>query len=591
MVSYEDIYVDKMKAKRITNWFHPSFVILVSIVTYLIFALPSIYKPLVADDVVCAREAENIRFGIFQVWHPPLYFDILRFLTHHFGMQREYLRFFGIFCFLATLSLIYFLCKRISLDEKVGLLACFLFASHPWAIQGSLILDIDNTILTVLLTLFIFYFVKNCNVFNLRNYLLSGLLFFVCLWAKLSTPFILLFTVLIFYIFRGKLKEGLIYTFIVGIEGVGLFFLFWAIYSKFYNLNFLSVFERSLSVLGRGLMGCSLSTFKEITLRFIRISLWMGPYLVLLWLIIFIHWIKSCLNNKGIMKVNDFLILYTIIIFVSYIFVGGTSFGFAKHQYPILPILSIIVANFILNFKLRVSKKQLVFCILIGLFFFFIERIYIGDLLYRVNYLLRKTAIFSPQKLNSFFLDFSWRVALYFFVLTFGILLVWFMDRKKPTLKIFITLLLVLILISNFSYNFRHLQKNYFSTYCYGRSIEEYRHLEDLLKKIFLKNKEAIIIGPEDTLYSAGFKDIVSTTPAAAGLKHYIEYRYSYLWNDRESFLRAIEDSRVKCVSYSFTWNALLTYREIFFHPRVKKILEEQYNFFPIGEYSVWLRK
>jgi hypothetical protein len=567
-----------MKSKKLSALFYFSFAIFISVFIYLIFALPSLHRPLVADDAVFAPDSENPQFGLICVWHPPLYSDILRILVYFLGIKREQLRFFGVFCFIAILVLIYIISQQVTKKRNVSFLACLLFTIHPWAIQGSLILDIDNTILVVLLTFFLLYFIKNYEAFRLKNYLLSGLLFFACLWAKLSTPLLLPFSILIFYFLRGKTKEGIAYTFSTATIGTGLFFISWALYAHFYKLNFVSVFERSISVLSRGPAGSSFLALQELALRFIRVSLWMGLYLFLLWSVILILRIKDYYIGKKSVEIKDLLILYTMIIFSSYIFIGGTSYGFAKHQYPILPVLSIIVASFISNLRLEISKKQLFFYILLGLVFLIIENIYIKDLLYRVNYLLRKISIFSPQNLKAFFIDFSFRMSLYFITFIFGTLLIWFLDRKKNILSIAGVFLLVLIMVSSLSYDFRHLGARYFTTYCYGRDRENYKQLTGVFKYILNQKPDKLIIGQDDILFNLG-------------LKYYSEYAYYLLWDDRDKFLKAIRDRRVSCVSYCFTWNALLSYREIFFHPQVIKTLEEQYNFFPIGEYSVWIRK
>lgn len=545
---------------------------------YLAFTLPSVHKPLVADDAAFAMDAENIRYGSLGTWHPPLYFEILRFLAHHPGIRQEDLRFFGIFCFFLNLCLIYLLSKEVSSDKKTGILAAFLFATHPWAIQGSLILDIDNTILTVLLTFFIFYFAKNSNLSSFRNYLFSGLLFFFCLWAKISTPLILLFSILLFYILKGEFRRGIAYTSAAAAIGIGVFFIFWAFYSRTYNLPFSVIFTRSLFVLGHGALGSSLPASSELVLRFLRACLWAGLYFILLWMVIFIARAKNYFTRKEPVGINDFLLLYTIIIFIAYILVGGISYGFAKYQYPLLPVLCVLAADFILKIRTRISKRQILLFICLGTIFIITERLYIGNLLYRVNYLLRKTSIFMPDTLKAFFIDFFWRLAAYFIFFGISVFLIRFFARRGGISKISIMFLAVLIVIGNLSYNFQHLSAGYFTTYCYGRNIGDYKRLAGIFKNILARKPGALIIGQDDILFNAG-------------LKNYSEYNYSLFWNSRQGFLRAIGDERVACVAYNFSWNALLSYKEIFFHPEVKKALRDRYNPWSVGEYSVWIRK
>ncbi|NQS99801.1 MAG: glycosyltransferase family 39 protein, partial [Candidatus Omnitrophica bacterium] len=140
----------------------------------LTFLISSIDKPLQADSIPFAKYVERSGHEEVYLWHPPAYQNTLRFVGRVFGLKDQGLRWFGIACFLLTLGLIY----RLS-----GPLACFLYATLPVAIQGSLILDIDNTVLTVLLLLFIWYFAKFYQQLSSKRALILGGLFFLLLWT------------------------------------------------------------------------------------------------------------------------------------------------------------------------------------------------------------------------------------------------------------------------------------------------------------------------------------------------------------------------------------------------------------------------
>lgn len=548
------------------------------IIFYLIMSLSVLRRPLVGDDIPYSAEAHMPHYGLMGSWHPPLYLDVLRTLAHTVGLRNENLRIFGIFCFLLTLLLIYFLTMEVSHDSSKSILACLLYLTHPLAIQGSLIIDIDSTVLTVLLMFFLLYFFRCYEKPTLENNLFLGILFFLCLWAKLSTPLLLLFSIFIAYIFRKKFKKGIIELSIIAGVGIGLFLSLWFVYSWMYQLNFFGVFHRSLDVISKYSSGPTYAGLKELGLRSLRVYLWLSPYFIILWAFIVIVRVRDYIRGKREFGPADFLIIYTIVVFFSYIAIGGACFGMAKYHYPIVSIMCITIAEFSMSLRPVEFRKKFVLFLILGIVFIFIERVVTGDLLYQLNYTLRELAIFFPQKLNNSFLGFIKRILFYHVPLVIGIWLLYFRDKKKDIVKNLVFLLLILIFIANISLDIRQLNSCYFTTFCYGRKLGEFKKLEYVFKKIKSKNRTGIIIGPEDVLYNA-----------FGG--YHLEYSYPYLWNRRDRFIEAIHDRRVSCVAYSFAWNAAFSFREIFFYPSVKDAMEKEYEFHHLGSYSVWLRK
>lgn len=548
------------------------------IIFYLVMSLSVLHRPLVGDDIPYSAEAQMPHYGLMGSWHPPLYQDALRILVRVAGLNRENLRLLGIFCFFLTLRLTYLLVNEVTHNKAKGILACILYLIHPLAIQGSLVIDIDSTVLTTLLMFFLFYFCRHYEKPTLKNNLFLGVLFFLCLWAKLSTPVLLLFALLVSYIFRGKIKKGLIELSIIAGLGISLFLLFWFAYSRIYQLDFFGVFQRSINVLSKYSGGTTYAGLKELALRSARIYLWLGPYFIILWVSIVILRIRGYIRGEKQFREIDFLILYANVVFFSYIFVGGSCFGMAKYHYPIVAIICIIIADFSINLRPYRFKDKIALFAILGLIFIFIDWIVSGDLLYLLNYSLKKVVIFRPWELNSFFLHFIKLIFLYHLPLISGIILLYLAGKREDFVKNLVFLSLCLIFIAHLSLDIRHLKSDYFTTFCYGRDIAELKKLESFFKEIASKNKGAIIIGPEDALYNA-----FGRYPP--------EYNYSNLWNRRDKFIAAIKNPSVACVAYSFAWNAAFTFQEVFFHSSVKGVLERQYQLYDLGSYCVWVRK
>jgi hypothetical protein len=507
--------------------------------------------------------------------HPPFYADVLRLVYQVFGIDNSGFRLVGIVCFLIDLILIYYLSQEIFKDRRRGILASLIFVLHPLAIQGSLLLDIDNTVLTVLLMLTCLYYVKEADNFSLKNKIFLSLLFFVSLWAKLGTPFILMGSIILFHLFK-KEKIKALEIFFVSIGAILIFLLVLKIDSAVWGFSFGSVFKRGSYIIAKGIEKGSLSAMPELTLRILRVFLWLGPYLIILWIVNIIKRLRDILTKKEQLNFNDLLIIYSVFICVFYILIGGTSFGFAKYHYPMLPILSIIIANAILSLDLKNFKRYLALYLLLTAVFLFINKIFSGDLLYQVNYTLRKIGIFSPTRLPDFYKDFAKRTIFYFLPFILGMFLVRLIIRKESWFKIFSFLAISCILLNNLCFNFYLRNSKYFTTYCYGRDIAEFKRVAELCQDIAKKNKNAKIIAPEDLLEYAGQKIFLG---------------YEELWNDRDKFLQAIKDKRVKAVIYNFTFNALFSYKEIFFNPDVEYALKNNYSLLVLGEYHIWARK
>ncbi|MBL7196681.1 MAG: glycosyltransferase family 39 protein [Candidatus Omnitrophica bacterium] len=544
---------------------------------YLFLVFPFVGRPLVVDEVHFARYARvpwsfaNLGPG----GHPTFYIDILSFLSQVFGVNGSNLRIVGILCFLLNLVLIYKLSQEIFKNKIRGILASLIFALHPMAIQGSMILDIDNTVLTVLLMFTCLYYARNIKNFNLNNCIFLTLLFFACLWAKLGTPFILMASLILFHIFKGERKRA-IQIFFISMAAILLFLLVWKMDSVICNFHFSAVFGRVFSVVNKGLSGVSLPKIQELLLRMLRITLWIGPYFIFFWVVIIVRHFSSIIFKKEQLNFNHLLIIYSISIFVFYILIGGTMFGFARYQYPMLPILSIIIANAILSLDLKNFKKYFILYGILGIVFVFVSNIFCGDLLYQVNYVLRKIAIFSPQQLPIFYKDFAKRMILYFLPFILGILLIRLVIRKEAWLRIFSFVAITFILLNNFSFDLYLRGTKYFTTYCYGRDISDFKRTVEFCKGVVKKNKKAIVIGPEDVLYAAGIDNV---------------FGYETFWNNRDKFLQIAKDKRVTAIIYNLSYNALFSYRQIFFNPAVKTALKKDYELVPSKNHTIWIRK
>ncbi len=554
--------------------------ILIFIAIYSAFALASIHKPLQADEIFFALDAEQSHYGKIGIGHPPLYLDSLRLMVKFLGLRRENLRFFAILCFMVTLYLIYLIGKEMTPNHRkgrnIGLLASFIYATHPMVIQGSLILDIDNSILTPLLTLFILSFLKVRDNLTRKRCFLLGLLFFTCLWSKLSTPLVLILSLFLFYFLKGRIREGLVKSLLITAVGIGLFCIVWVSYAYLHHLPPLFLVARIAHPIQRGLGSIFSSLLPELIKRTIRISLWISPFLLFLGLGALAMRLKER-SRERITWPTDFCLLYVLIIFFGYILVSGTIWSFPKYHYPLLAVLVLVVAEIIYRLNLKIDRKSLILYAGLTLFFILYNVTVVGDLLYLFNYNLRNFLILAPEKLPGAVRDFLWHLLFYFVPIPLAILAIKVSHRNYRPLKAVILSLFIVLISANISLNILQAKGGYSTTYCYGRDIKNMRQLEEFFRELKSNNPQGVIIGPVDIIYNAGLK-----LPP---------YTYDVIGKSSKKFLEAIRDERVICVVYGISWNSLFSYRNVFSDKLVRENLLENYECREMGEYSVWLRK
>lgn len=121
----------------------------------LIWAL-SQDKLIYTDEIVFAQDFARIARGAWgetAIPHPPLYTGLGSLTTRIFGYTLPAMRLVGGLSFVAVLWLLPLVCRALSDDldraRQAGLIAAGIWAIHPLAVQGSLLLDIDNTLFPV----------------------------------------------------------------------------------------------------------------------------------------------------------------------------------------------------------------------------------------------------------------------------------------------------------------------------------------------------------------------------------------------------------------------------------------------------------
>ena len=201
--------------------------------------------------------AENIGEEI-GLWHPPLYIYLMALSFKIFGVNLISARLVGVISIIVSLTLTKYIIKSLYPAKywDIFIIALLLTGLSPYIIQGTVLLDIDNTILTTMILLFLYIYLQGViatPAHTLSNHLLLALLFALLLWAKFTTPFIIPISIFIYHIINKRIRLALHGLFTIGGGGVIVFLVSFWVYCHCLNLPFEMALHRNLNIAGGAL--------------------------------------------------------------------------------------------------------------------------------------------------------------------------------------------------------------------------------------------------------------------------------------------------------------------------------------------------
>ena len=180
----------------------------IAVFFYLVSAFSRIAQPIAKDDLHWLVAAKNLfvtgRPTVYFVPNalvahsPHAYLYAIKFAFDIFGIHDPVARLPGILSGLLTLILLFAVIRNLTRDDSGepspwAALATLLYATTPATVQGSLILENDNTLLIPAILFLFFSFVKYQQEGKLRWALATGLAVTVALWVRITTPVLALF--------------------------------------------------------------------------------------------------------------------------------------------------------------------------------------------------------------------------------------------------------------------------------------------------------------------------------------------------------------------------------------------------------------
>ena len=210
------------------------------------------------EPIVTAGETHRVRFtptlatdqsSLIGAWHPPLYQYALATTALVVGTDASNgLRLVGVIGLLASALLLLLIAREVTPRWRlIGGVAAGLLLLHPYAIQGSVFLDIDNTVygpLALLVLWLAVRFGRRDAPLDIAQLLLLGGALALVTWAKMTTTIVLVGVLVVWWVlarrpFRRAIAEAAGFVAI----GAALFFSTYALWCKATGIPFSYTFD------------------------------------------------------------------------------------------------------------------------------------------------------------------------------------------------------------------------------------------------------------------------------------------------------------------------------------------------------------
>ncbi|MCC7367905.1 MAG: glycosyltransferase family 39 protein [Chloroflexi bacterium] len=279
------------------------------------------------------------------LWHPPLYLYALGLTVKLFGDGERAARGLSVLCMLIAAGFAFDLARRTvllrggSADRALvaGVLAVAVYALNPLAIQAAQVLDIDNTVLMVLLVSVVWLAVRLPGSWSVSIIVGLALLYALGLWAKLTTPLALAVALAFTRLFQPVGWRGALQALAVAALGWAIFTVTWL------GISALAGFpiEYTLEVVHNEALESSLSSrdrlvsLQAFVYGVAPALLWIGPFFCLLFVSAGLPRLWSLLRGKGL-DAADVLVVLGAAIYLAYIF--KLAGNFPKYHAAMLPL-------------------------------------------------------------------------------------------------------------------------------------------------------------------------------------------------------------------------------------------------------------
>jgi len=349
--------------------------------------LPQLDRPYVYDDVSFALGARAVAatglpYGNqgyllhlywlrdqWALWHPPLYIYLLGAVVWLFGDGERATRGLGVLSLLVAAAVSFDLARRAARGHNcehprqllAGVLAVALLVLNPLAIQATMVLDIDNTVLMVLIAVTVWAVMRLPDRWSGRVIIGLALLFALDLWAKMTTPLALGAAIVFVRLFQGRGWgtgwRGAVQALAVCALGIVVFVVTWLVVSRALGLPI----DYTLDVVAGEAAESSASSRDRLVSLAAFVSgvapaiLWIGPFFCLLFVASGLPALVRLIAGRGL-RVSDLLVVLGSAIYLAYVF--KLAGNFPKYHAAMLPLWSAAAGALVARVSGRSSLLQ-----------------------------------------------------------------------------------------------------------------------------------------------------------------------------------------------------------------------------------------
>lgn len=359
-------------------------------------------RPLVTDEIEFAQTGPSVWQGpqplacdgserMVILHHPQGYHLALGAVMDLAGGGALSARLLGLLSLLLCLPFMAWLARMVHGPDPpgVGWWAGLLLFTSPLAVQGALLVDIDNTLLVpAFLAFTCLLYWRVCEPVRPAWFVPAAALgFALLLWIKLPTPFLATGGLFICGLIHAERRRLLDEAVLITLLGTALFALTWWAFCAGRGLDALAPLNHLVARLGRSGPGFPAGLAKNG----LRLLLWMGPWLILasaatawkLW--------KADTRHR---PAGRLLIIISLLLLLGYLVIGGNAFGFPRYHAPLIPLLAVLAAG-----PMREVGRAWQYAFLLGLAGFVWWLLAVGDPFFHI-YTANEAAAAGDQSLT-----------------------------------------------------------------------------------------------------------------------------------------------------------------------------------------------
>jgi hypothetical protein len=312
-------------------------------VLWLILLAVMWWQPILADEVQVYLSAIDWPDGPMRV-NPPVYIYAIQLAFKVLGQSVSSARLPGVIGGYATLLLIPIV-TRLALGKTdrarwAAVIAIWLYALSPIAVQNMMILGIDNSLLTPAMLALVAVWLAVEQRPAWQRVMLLALALALTLWIKLLSPILMLGAIGLYYLLRGQFRRVLEVITATGL-GAGLF---WITIQVDVTYNYLF-----------GYTGGQLSRLNILVpdnVQFMAITFPQAAGILVLWLSLPLALLIGIAVFRSIGRwfkrrttVFDGLALYATLACLAYALVIYPAWGYPYYHTPFVPLLIILAAE------------------------------------------------------------------------------------------------------------------------------------------------------------------------------------------------------------------------------------------------------